>query len=66
LTRSHEIVKDGVKFLGKSQNGLWEAYESLRKENQELKEKHDSLCRLLGVVAQRGQAECVRVKEEET
>ena len=64
--RSNEIVKDGVKFLGKSQNGLWEAYESLQRDYQELKEKHDSLCRLLGVVAERGQVEGVRVKEEET
>jgi predicted nuclease with TOPRIM domain len=65
LIGCNDDIKEEVKFLGKSQTGLWEAYEMLQKEYQDLKEKHDSLCNLLGVVAERRQTEGVKVKVEE-
>jgi hypothetical protein len=58
-------MKEELKFLGKGQTGLWEAFEILQKEYQDLNEKHDSLCNLLGVVAERRQIEGVKVKVEE-
>jgi len=65
LIRSNDDLKAEIKFLTKGQTGLWEAYESLQKDYQDLKEKHDSLCDLLGVVAERDQPQGVKVKEEE-
>ena len=65
LIRYNDTIKNEFQFLGKSQTGLWEAYENLQKEHQELKEKHDSLCNFLGVVAEHRQTEGVKVKMEE-